>query len=493
MGNNPHVLVVGGGPAGSTTAALLARSGIRVTLLEKDQFPRYHIGESLLASCLSTLRLSGAYDEVAAHGFQVKRGGYFQWKDDTWLLDWSKLVDAEAWSWQVDRAEFDNILLRNAAKQGAEVIERATVQNVVFDEDRPTAVEWTLAGDDEVRTTTFDFLVDASGRAGLLSRRYFDMRKQHNAFRNIAVWSYWEGAQLHPDSPEGAINVVSTDEGGWFWHIPLAGGRYSVGYVVATTVAGARVRELGSREAFYHDSIRKNPKLAVMLEGARQVTDVRAEQDYSYVSDRFCGPGYAIVGDSACFLDPLLSTGVHLATYGGLCAAASIATALRGEMPEAEALAFFDYTYRRAYERFLVLVSRMYEQYIGANEYFSHASTLTDVKAGDTPEESFTRIMAGLTDVSESAGEQKRIETDTIVAEAEHVNEEGVNIKYMGHLDMSPVWNIWRDPLGADTVMGDVRITTAPVLGLTSRPRTAAEMEGVVRPFIPPKRDAEAL
>ncbi|MGY2061511.1 NAD(P)/FAD-dependent oxidoreductase, partial [Nocardia gipuzkoensis] len=232
-----------------------------------------------------------------------------------------------------------------------------------------------------------------------------------------------------------------------------------------------------------------------LLAGAEQVDTVRAEQDYSYVSDRFCGPGYAVVGDSACFLDPLLSTGVHLATYGALVASASIATALRGEMSEDEALAFFDYTYRRAYSRFLVLVSRLYKQYVGSAEYFSHASTLTEEHDGDTPQESFTRIIAGLTDVDESSGQQLRTQTDTIVTEAERLHEEAAetNIKYMGGLDMSPVWNIWRDPLGPDTVMGDVRITTEPVLGLTRRPRTDTEREGVARPFHPPSHADTAV
>ncbi|MGW4094951.1 NAD(P)/FAD-dependent oxidoreductase [Nocardia sp. NPDC004750] len=488
MVHDPHVVVIGGGPAGSTTAALLAGAGIRVTLLEKEVFPRYHIGESLLASVLSTLRLSGAYDKVAAHGFQVKRGAHFLWKTDAWLLNWSELVDAEAWSWQVDRAEFDKILLDNAAEQGARVIEQATVKQVIFnDQGRPTGVEWLRAGDDTVHTTECDFLVDASGRAGILAK-HFNMRRMHEGFRNLGIWSYWRGAHLHPDSPEGAINVVSTPEGGWFWHIPLAGGKFSVGYVVSTKVAAERVRRHKSPEAFYHAIIGESPEMQQLLAGAEQISGVRTEQDYSYVSDRLCGPGYALVGDSALFLDPLLSTGVHLATFGGLTAAASIASYLRDEMDEAQALAFHEYVYRRAYERFLSLVSRMYKDYIGSEEYFEHAATLTEERETDSHAQSFTMIMAGITDVHESHGTQARTATATILDEAVgyHAdNDERANTEYMGAIDMAPVWNLWRDPLGADTTMGDLRITTAP-LGLTAAPRTEDEKTAVVRPVRPP-------
>jgi flavin-dependent dehydrogenase len=316
--------------------------------------------------------------------------------------------------------------------------------------------------------------VDASGRAGVLSRQHFNMRHSHEVFRNTAIWAYWEGARLHPDSPEGAINVFSTAEGGWFWHIPLGGGRFSVGYVLPKQLFALRRDGHVSLTDLYLELVHRSDVMRRMLDGAIRVTDARAEQDYSYVSERFCGPGYVIVGDAACFLDPLLSTGVHLAMYASLTASAAIASILRGQMSQEDALGFFDYSYRRSYSRFLALVSRMYTRYGGAEEYFGHARDLAHTTAGglDTPRESFTRISAGLTDICESRETGARASTDVLIDAAALQDDRAKSDESsFGGLDMFQVWKLWRDPLGPDTAMGAIRLTTDPVLGLTTARR----------------------
>ncbi|MEV0730516.1 NAD(P)/FAD-dependent oxidoreductase [Polymorphospora sp. NPDC050346] len=401
----PKVIVIGGGPGGSTAAGLLARSGAEVKLLERAEFPRYHIGESITTSCRAIIDYVGALDKVNGCGFTSKTGVLMRWgQEKDWVIDWTAQFGADTRSWQVDRDVFDKVLLDNAAESGAEVVQRAHVKRVLFDDERVVGVEWQPAGG-EPRVETADYVVDASGRAGLISAQHHKNRRPHEIFRNVAIWGYWENAELLPGSPAGGINVISSPDG-WYWLIPLRDNRFSVGFVTHKTNFVERRRGFDSQEAMLTAMIDESDTMKQVLANATQLPDVRVEQDFSYAADKFCGDGYFLVGDSACFLDPLLSTGVHLAMYSGMLSAASILSLDRGEVNEPEAQAFFESLYRNAYHRLFTLVVSFYQQHAGKDRYFALADTLSRAAQGDgakSADLAFGEIIAGITDLREAA------------------------------------------------------------------------------------------
>lgn len=377
-----EIVVMGGGPAGSIAAALLARQGARVRLLERAHFPRYHIGESVATSCRSIIELAGALEKVEERGYQVKEGLLLRWgAEQDWVVDWPEIFGTNAQtSWQVDRADFDDVLLRHAASQGVEVVEGAQAREVLFENGRAAGVAWTHEGREH--TTRADHVIDATGRAGLLSVRHLDNRTPHDVFRNVAVWGYYQGGALLPRTPRGGINVISAPEG-WYWVIPLKDDVYSVGLVThqdhflkrKQRYAGVAPGAAGM-EALFLDAVQESETVRELVADGVFQHDVRVEQDFSYTADSFCGPGYFLAGDSACFLDPLLSTGVHLGMYSGMLAAASITAVDAGEVTEDEALAFYEALYRNAYARMFSMVAGFYEQYRGKSTYFWLAQRL---------------------------------------------------------------------------------------------------------------------
>lgn len=392
------VVIAGGGPAGSTTATLLAKQGARVLLLEKARFPRYQIGESLLPSTVHGIcRLLGVSEDLERAAFPVKRGGTFRWgrNADPWTFAFGlhpRFAGSGATAYQVERMRFDDILLRHARRCGVEVREEHSVKSVVEDGDR--VVGAVVAGPGDRRTEVrARWLVDASGHGSRIHQAVGGRRVMSEFFRNVAVFGYWDGGRRLPPPNEGNILAVAF-EGGWFWYIPLADDLTSVGAVVSADSEEVR----RDPEQALNALIERCDLVADNLAGARRITSgpygrVRVRTDYSYSKPAFWRPGMVLVGDAACFIDPVFSSGVHLATYGALLAARSISTALTGRLPETDVFAEFEARYRREYGVFHDFLVGFYDLHHDEDSYFWQARKLVGDTASDL--ESFLEIVGG--------------------------------------------------------------------------------------------------
>lgn len=394
------VLVVGGGPGGSTLAALVAMQGHRVLLLEKETLPRYQIGESLLPSTVhGVCRLTGVADELARAGFTRKRGGTFKWgaNPEPWTFSFSispQMAGPTSFAYQVERMKFDQILLDHARRVGTVVRERCSVTHVLDDDKRVHGVRYV---DDKGNRhqVSANYVVDASGHKSRIHQHTGGVRKYSDFFRSLALFGYFEGGKRLPGPDAGNILSISFDSG-WFWYIPLSATLTSVGAVVAHDMVS---KVQGDPEQALRSLIDECPIVKDYLSSARRITTgeygkLRVRKDYSYHNTKFWRPGMVLIGDAACFVDPVFSSGVHLATYSALLAARSINSVMAGLVPEQEAFHEFEARYRREYEVFYEFLISFYDMHVSEGSYFWQAKKITQNSHSEL--ESFVDLVGGV-------------------------------------------------------------------------------------------------
>jgi 2-polyprenyl-6-methoxyphenol hydroxylase-like FAD-dependent oxidoreductase len=376
------VLVVGGGPGGSSAATFLARGGLTVALAEREAFPRFHVGESLLPANMTVLERLGVLDEVKAHGFLVKYGAYFH--DQDMDLGYQFLFrEGRPWpsyTYEVQRADFDKILLDHAARQpNVTLLQPASVDRVAFDADGVTATVTEAAGPREIRAR---FLVDASGRDAFIASRHGE-RRPIEGLGKVALFAHFRGGKRWPGKEVGNIRIF-TFEPGWFWYIPFHNGTSSVGCVLhARTVKG---RE-GDLEQLYESLIERCHGVRDAIDGAPRITPVHSAANFSYRTEPAVGDRYVCVGDAIAFLDPIFSSGVYIATQSAEWSSAEILKAFRENRFEARRFRGYVRRIRKGMQPFQRFIRHFYdpsftEMFLKPREFAGMVDGVTGVLAG---------------------------------------------------------------------------------------------------------------
>ena len=386
------VIVIGGGPAGSAAATMLARKGWQVTVLERERFPRDHVGESLLPASIPILEELGALPAVENAGFLHKYGATMVWGsgDNPWSWYFKETSKRYPHSYQVWRPQFDQILLDNARAQGVTVLENHQVTEVIFDDGEAVGVSF-ANGDGVTGEAECRFVVDASGQSTLLAR-HLEWKQWDPFFQNLAVYAYFAGAQPLPEPNQNNIFIESYRHG-WLWSIPLHTGRTSVGAVVDSKTGQEGIQQNGAK-AFLEAQLAQSNHLRVMLENAKIDSEPTVVVDWSYTAEKLFGPGYILAGDAACFVDPLFSSGVHLALMSGVLAAAYVTTALNDPSMADEAGQVYQELYLKEYNQFREMARLFYSSNLTAESYFWEARRITNSDEY-SPRNSFIQAVAG--------------------------------------------------------------------------------------------------
>jgi flavin-dependent dehydrogenase len=391
-GYDADVIVVGGGPAGSTASTMLARKGWRVLLFERERFPRDHIGESLLPASLPILQELGVLPAIEAEGFLKKWGATMVWGSDRdpWSWHFRETNAKFPHAYQVWRPRFDQILLENSAANGVDVRQGHRVLRIDGAQEAMDVRYADEAGAE--RTARARFVIDASGQAGLIGHSR-GLRRADDSFQNLAVYAYYNGCKRLPAPDENNIFVESYGDG-WTWMIPLHNGWMSVGAVADHRHGSAGVRKLGLR-GYLERELASTERSAAMLRHATLVKGPEVVRDWSYTSDAVSGDGWVLAGDAACFIDPLFSSGMHLAFSSGVLAAAFVTTALRDRGLAAEAAPVYHDLYLSQYDLFRQLARLFYATNRSVESYFWETRRIIGADESLAPRSAFVRAVGG--------------------------------------------------------------------------------------------------
>ena len=367
------VAVIGGGPGGSSAATALARRGRTVLLLERDRFPRFHIGESLLPWSNEVFRALGVHDAIAEAGFVKKWGASFRTVDGATeqYADFQFAAETPSpQTFQVPRAAFDEVLLRHSERSGAKVLEEHRALDAALE---PDGVVLRFVGPDGTeQAVRVGFVVDASGRTGFLTKK-LGRHEFDPVLRNIAVHAQYEGIPRLEGRRAGDIRMFTRADMGWIWLIPISQSVTSVGAVIPQSVHRRESKAVPEDSLTHY--LTGTAGLAPLLSHARRVSPARFDADYSYLGSSLAGDRWIAVGDAAAFLDPIFSTGVLLAMQAGLEAAEAIDDSLRAGEPARHRFAACERLVRQRYHHFRRFAVGFYDPYF-RDLWFRPASRL---------------------------------------------------------------------------------------------------------------------
>jgi flavin-dependent dehydrogenase len=385
LSSSYDVVVIGGGPAGSTVSTLLADAGCSTALFERERFPRFHIGESLIPETYWVLKRLGMLEKMQRSHFVKKYSVQFvnaNGKLSAPFYFWDNKPHECSQTWQVVRSEFDKMLFDNAREHGVDAHDGVHVLDVLFEGERAVGVRIKDA-DGERREVRARVVVDASGQAALLQNR-FKLRLWDPVLNKGAIWTYWEGAYRDTGRDEGATMVLQTaDRHGWFWYIPLHDNIVSVGVVAPFDYL---FKNRSGHEQTYGEEVDRCPAVKQRVQHAQRATGHFVTRDYSYRSKQMAGDGWVLVGDAFGFLDPLYSSGVLLALKSGELAADAIIDGLQRNDTSAAHLGRWGDAFNQGVDRMRRLVCEYYDGFsFGAfvRNYPELRGTITDLLIGD--------------------------------------------------------------------------------------------------------------